>query len=138
MPGSLRPCFSLPPDDITAAFTGSERTVIRTLTLLLLLPLASLSTWRADDWPMWRHDARHSGVTAQPLAERLYLQWVRDYPKQKTAWPDQPLLIHDRVPEPVVAGTTLLFGSARDDTLTALDTRTGAEKWVFQAEGPIR
>jgi WD40 repeat protein len=112
--------------------------VIRSLTFGLLLSLASVSAVRADDWPMWRHDARHSGVSTQPLAEKLYLQWVREIPKQKTAWPDQPLLVHDRVPEPVVLGTTLFFGSVRDDTLTAIETRTGLEKWVFAAEGPIR
>ena len=40
--------------------------------------------------------------------------------------------------QPVVAGKTLYFGSACNDALTALDTETGAEKWRFYADGPIR
>ncbi len=93
---------------------------------------------RAGDWPMWRRDAGHSGSGGDQLAPKLYLQWTREYPRQKTGWLDQPMMVHDRGPEPVVLGTTLFLPSARNDTLTAIDTRTGAEQWVFHADGPIR
>ena len=87
---------------------------------------------------MWRHDAQRTGTARQQLAAKLYLHWSRDYLRQKTAWPDQPMMVFDRVCEPIILGTTLFIGSARNDTLTALDTRTGAEKWTFHADGPIR
>ena len=40
--------------------------------------------------------------------------------------------------EPVVAGTTMYVGSPRNDSVTALDTNSGAEKWRFYADGPVR
>jgi outer membrane protein assembly factor BamB len=40
--------------------------------------------------------------------------------------------------EPVVAGTTLLVGSSRNDRVTALDTETGDQRWRFHSDGPIR
>ena len=106
--------------------------------ILLAALLVCRSQARAEDWPMWRHDAQRTGTARQQLAAKLYLHWSRDHHRQKTAWPDQPMMVFDRVCEPIVMGSTLFVGSARNDTLTALDTRTGAEKWIFQAEGPIR
>jgi len=113
-----------------------EPTVTRHFLLLALFVCAVPA--RADDWPAWRGGAQHAGAAAQPLAGKLHLNWVREFPKQKTAWPDQPMMVHDRCPEPIVLGTTLFLPSARNDTLTAFDTRTGKEKWVFHADGPIR
>ena len=37
-----------------------------------------------------------------------------------------------------VAEKALLFGSSRNDSLTALDTETGVEKWRFYADSPVR
>lgn len=39
---------------------------------------------------------------------------------------------------PVVAGKTLYLGSAHDDSVVALDTASGAEKWRFVTDGPVR
>lgn len=112
----------------------------RTLAPLVLFTLGTLLTGaaRGEDWPMWRHDAQRTATAKQQLAAKLYLQWTRDYPKQKTAWLDQAQMIFDRNYEPVVLGQTLFVGSARHDTMTALDTRTGGEKWTFYTDGPIR
>jgi len=87
---------------------------------------------------MWRHDAQRTATARQQLAAKLYLHWVREYPKQKTAWLDQPQMVFDRNYEPVVLGQTMFVGSARHDTMTALDSRSGAEKWTFYSDGPIR
>lgn len=87
---------------------------------------------------MSRHDAQRSGVSKQALADDLYLEWVREYPPLKTAWADQPKMLFDRAYDPVVMGSTMFVGSSRHDTLAALDTRTGSEKWAFHADGPIR
>src|SRR5262249_33331416 len=92
----------------------------------------------AADWPMWRYDANRSAASPQQLSGTLHLQWVREYPALKPAWPDQPKMQFDAAYEPIVYGKTLYVGSPRDDTVTALDAETGAEKWRFFADGPIR
>jgi outer membrane protein assembly factor BamB len=107
--------------------------VLAALGLLCLSPVA-----RAADWPTWRHDAARSAASPQELPARLHLQWVRAYPALTPAWPDQPKLQFDTIYEPVVAGKTLFVGSSRTDRVTALDTATGAEKWHFHTDGPVR
>jgi hypothetical protein len=42
----------------------------------------------AADWPMARFDACRSGASPQKLADKLHLNWVRDYPALEPAWPD--------------------------------------------------
>ena len=90
---------------------------------------------------MWRCDAQRSATTPDELPEELHLEWTRAYPKLQPAWED--VVNQDRMPfdccyEPIVAGDTLYFGSNRNDRVTALDTRTGEEKWRFYADAPIR
>jgi hypothetical protein len=94
----------------------------------------------AGDWPMWRYDAGRSGVSPHAVAEDLHLQWVRHYPPLQPAFWQvrQERVQFDLGYEPVVSGQTLLVGSSRNDRITALDTRTGEERWRFYAEGPIR
>jgi len=93
------------------------------------------------DWPMWRYDANRSASSPQELPNKLYLQWVREYPQLNQAWEDplnQDLMQFDKVYEPVVLGKTLFVGSSANDRLTAIDTETGTEKWVYYADGPVR
>src|SRR5262245_10959969 len=93
---------------------------------------------RAADWPMWRYDAARAAASPQQLAAELHLQWVRELPPLKPAWPDQPKMQFDAAYEPVVAGKLLYLGSPRDDTITAYDTTTGVERWRFFTDGPVR
>jgi outer membrane protein assembly factor BamB len=44
----------------------------------------------------------------------------------------------DQAYHPVVMGKTLFVASSRNDSVRALDTETGAERWRFHADGPIR
>jgi len=90
------------------------------------------------DWPMWRGDARRSAATEQVLPRALHLQWVRRYPPLEPAWPDEPRMRFDAAYAPVVMGGTMFVGSSRTDSVTALDTETGAETWRFLADGPVR
>jgi outer membrane protein assembly factor BamB len=87
---------------------------------------------------MDRHDARRSASSPQELAPSLHLHWVRHLPPLTPAWPDQPLMQFDAAYSPVVLGNTLFVGSSRDDSVTALDTDTGAERWKFFTDGPVR
>jgi outer membrane protein assembly factor BamB len=92
----------------------------------------------AGDWPMWRYDANRSGASPHELPAKLHLQWVREYRPMMPAWPDQDKMQFDIVREPVVVGQTMYFNSSRYDAMRAIDTRTGADKWTFFVDGPIR
>lgn len=107
----------------------------------ILLALCFNVTTYCVDWPMWRYDAQRSAASPERLPERLYLQWVRDYPKLEQTWDDPlnlDLMQNDKNYEPVVLGKTMFVGSNAYDWMVALDTGTGQEKWVFYADGPIR
>jgi len=93
----------------------------------------------AGDWPMWRYDAQRGNATPNALADNLHLQWERQLPKAKPAWPDtQRKLQFDAAPQPVVLGQRLFVPCTATQTLTAFDTRTGAELWRYFADSPIR
>lgn len=113
-----------------------------TRALVFLLSVAVLSTdlaaLHAADWPMWRYDAQRSAASPQELPAQLHLQWVREYPPQVPAWPDQDKMQFDLAYEPVVAGQTLFLNSSRHDCVRALDVANSREKWCFFADGPIR
>jgi outer membrane protein assembly factor BamB len=102
----------------------------------LVAPPGQLET--AADWPMYRYDAGRTAASPLELPGTLHLQWVRELPPLKPAWPDQVKMQLDAVYEPIVLGKLLLVGSSRTDCLTAYDTATGAEQWRFHVEGPIR
>src|SRR5262245_22843080 len=103
-----------------------------------LIALTSAAQARAADWPMWRHDARRGAASPQQLPDKLHLHWIHELPALKPAWPDQPRMKFDACYEPVVLGKLLFFGSSRDDSVTALDTRTGHQVWRTWLDGPVR
>jgi len=91
----------------------------------------------AEDWPTWRYDAHRSAVSQQRLPDELHLQWTRKYPRVRPAFQTRRLQF-DAGYEPVVMGKTLFIGSACNDSVSAIDTDTGAEKWRFYTDGPVR
>lgn len=92
------------------------------------------------DWPMWRYDAGRSAASPERLPERLHLRWVRQLtPMRPAFWQaHQERLQFDLGYEPVVLGKTMFVGSSANDSLVALDTETGRERWRFYADGPVR
>ena len=114
---------------------------MRTANCITLLTLLIARSGFSGDWPMWRYDAERSGASPSELAPKLYLQWAREYPPQPRAWKEpvnRHRMSYDKCYEPIVMGQTLLFGSARADALIALDTRTGAQRWRYRTDGPVR
>src|SRR5689334_1383894 len=91
-----------------------------------------------NDWPFWRRDAAHTGTTLRALPDRLVLQWTRELPPLQPGWPDQPRVQMDAVYEPVVMGQRMFVPSAREDGVSAYDTRTGEKRWTFFSDGPVR
>lgn len=121
----------------TAACGVRERTATRPLALALLVALAS----PAADWPMWQHDAGRSAATDEQVPDRPTLLWTRQLPPPAPCWEDpvnQDRMPFDRLYEPVVAGTTLVVASNRDDSVSALDTRTGSPLWQAVTDAPVR
>ncbi|MBI5822117.1 MAG: PQQ-binding-like beta-propeller repeat protein [Verrucomicrobia bacterium] len=107
---------------------------------LLVLALLVPASLQAADWPMWRCDAGRTASSGESLPEELHLQWVREYPPLKPAFWQvrQERVQFDLGYEPVVMGRTMFVASSRNDSVTALDAETGAEKWRFYADGPVR
>jgi outer membrane protein assembly factor BamB len=107
-------------------------------TIGTFLALGIPATLVAADWPMWRFDAQRTASSPQVLPAKLHLQWAREYPQLKPAWPEQDRMQFDVAYEPVVAGHTIFLSSSRHDCVRALDTRSGQERWAFYADGPVR
>jgi outer membrane protein assembly factor BamB len=108
------------------------RPAVLGLCLLLLVPLLLLphgNDSRAE---------RLSPGDEPDLPADLHLQWVRDVPPPTPAWPDQPKMPFDSAPRPAVLGHTAFVPSTVTDGLTAYDLETGAERWTFTTEGPVR
>ncbi len=95
------------------------------------------------DWPQYRADAARSGYTAEELAAKLSLRWVRRARHApRPAWVGRSLarsrMRFDWACGVAVAGGACFFGSSADDKLYALDAATGREKWAFFTGGPVR
>jgi len=90
------------------------------------------------DWPQYRCDAGRTAASAQSLPADLYRLWVRELPTPQPAFPTEIRLRYDATYEPVVMGKTMFVPSMVTDSMTALDTETGKQRWQFFTEGPVR
>lgn len=113
---------------------------MKSLPAFLLLFAITLNPCKVEaDWPQFRGDAARSGYTADPLPNRMELQWTYHAPHKPTpAWPTHTRIKFDEAFQPIIVDQTVLFGSSTDDQLYALDLKTGQLKWKFFTEGPIR
>ena len=106
-------------------------------TVFLIWAVVGAACLHAEDWPTWRHDSGRTAATAAELPSTLHPLWSRELPPLKPAFRDVRLQF-DRGYEPVVLGKRLFFSSSFDNSVTALDTDTGAELWKFRTSGPVR
>lgn len=111
---------------------------------MILLPALSFTLGAvAADWPCYQADARRSGVTSDRLAFPLAPAWTHQ-PAQapRPAWPEPGRTLNlqdfDYAFQPVAAGGRVFYGSSADDSVRALDARTGRELWRFTAGAPVR
>lgn len=117
--------------------------------LSLTLQLAALllaATAVAEDWPTFMHDRARSGVSGESLNFPLNELWsytppaepVRAWPSPQAGYNELPKLSFDDATHVAMAGDTVYFGSAVDNGIHAVDARTGAQRWTFFTEGPVR
>jgi len=107
------------------------------LTFLIVVCLSTAQV-RAGDWPQFRYDAGRTAASSRELPANLQLRWTRALPTPRPAFPHEIRLAYDASYEPVVLGRTMFVPSMVTDSVTALDTETGNQRWRFFAEGPVR
>lgn len=108
---------------------------------ICLLRLGSMAL-QASDWPCYQGNAERSGVTSESLAFPLSPAWRYDAARPQPAWPEPGRTMHlmdfDYAVQPVVAGSLVFFGSSADDTVRAIDAKTGQERWRCVTGAPVR
>ena len=111
---------------------------VRPVALLLLLTLLSVPA--AADWPTYRGDAARSGYTPDELPPTLALRWTyRPRHAPQPAWPGRDTRMpFDLAFHVAVADGAVFFGSSADGAVRALDAATGAERWSYFTDGPVR
>jgi outer membrane protein assembly factor BamB len=122
------------------------KSLVCCIACLSLLSVAAL----ADDWPTYAHDAARSAVSAEALAPPLSQDWVfTPLAPPRHAWGDpQPKPIEKNLELPrmrfddafhvAAAGGQVYFGSSTECKVYALDAATGAVRWDFCTEAPVR
>src|SRR5262245_28283832 len=95
------------------------QSVLRTCAAVLAAgaPAAALQAASAEEWPMFRGDAAHTGVAKSPLPAAPRIAWTFDAGK-------------GIVSSPVVGGGRVYFG-CDDSKLYALDARSGELAWSY-------
>jgi len=106
--------------------------------VLAACALAACMPAAAADWPQQRYDAGRTAASPESLPAEMHVQWIRELPPPRPAFPGEVRLRYDATYEPVAAGELLFVPSMVTDSLTALDTETGDVRWRFFAEGPVR
>src|SRR5688572_18310386 len=96
------------------------------ITLPLILTFACwLTSLSAADWPQYRADAERSGYTAEKLPAELSLAWTyKPAHPPMPAWPRDDRMVFDRAHDVVIGGGVLLFGTAAEGRVIALDATT--------------
>lgn len=95
------------------------------------------SAVRADDWPMWRHDAQRSGATQEAIGASMRLRWVRQLPALTPAYHNARLQF-DAGYEPIIRGRMLIVASSLNHSVSGYDIASGRLQWRFYTGGPVR
>ena len=114
--------------------------------ICLLLILGWCVALDAGDWPRYGRDGERSLHSADPLPLPLAKAWVfathapspsfrfdrsGGYEKLET-------VTYDLGCHPIVVGERVFVATSTEDTLYCLERETGAVRWAFTAEGPLR
>jgi hypothetical protein len=136
-------CFPMLDGNVCLAPPGKDKP--QDSTELVKGPAWPAAPQEADysaEWPMFRHDAYHSGGTDVTVPVELQVLWSAavegpDYTRALTAeWSDNPYAA-GRVTAPTIAGGLVFVAHTDTHRLLAIDARTGQERWHFIAGGRI-
>jgi outer membrane protein assembly factor BamB len=107
------------------------------LSLIAFLTLTASAA--AADWPTYRGDAERTGFTAESLPAQLSLSWtyLPTHPPSP-AWPRDDRMLFDRASDVVVSNGVMIFGNSSEGQVIALDAATGALRWTFYTDAPVR
>ncbi|MGD0094255.1 MAG: PQQ-binding-like beta-propeller repeat protein, partial [Planctomycetota bacterium] len=119
---------------------------------LCLLCFAAALTAQANDWPASGHDNARTAAAEEPLRLPLRQAWVHWAAQPPSpAWPAAarqdywhkllnltPSVTYDRVFQVAAARGAVFFASSAGDEICCLDAATGARRWSFVTEGPVR
>jgi len=115
--------------------------------------LLAASMALAEDWPVYRHDIRRSGVTPEAInVSSLKKAWEYRAPvPPQQAWHGpakwdafsgknnlRSMRNYDPVFFTIAVGENVFLGSSVEDAVLCLDAETGREKWRFITDGPVR
>ena len=119
--------------------TGNRIAV--TLAMLLYLVLGGGNA--KADWSTYRGDIARSGATADRVDGPLHLCWTyKPLAAPHPAWPlpaeELPRMHVDNAFHAVVVDGVVYFGSSVTDRVLAVDANSGAIRWSFFTEGPVR
>lgn len=112
------------------------------------LPLLAAS----GDWPTYRADNARSGIQVDPVRPPLTQSWVyKAKQPPRPAWQGEAKWDgwnkvydlrnrqdFDHAFHVVGADGLVYFGSSSEDKVLCLDAKSGAVRWVFYTEGPVR
>jgi outer membrane protein assembly factor BamB len=113
----------------------SRAAVLAVLAVLTALAVAGSPAAAApDDWPMFHHDARHTGVADDTSigaadAARLGLVWQANTGQATNTSP--------AVVDNATLGKRLVYQGDDSGTLSAFDAATGERVWTHRASGDI-
>lgn len=123
-------------------------------TLGALFAWAAVASWaHAGDWPTYQHDNRRSATTDEQFKPKALKEaWRFDSPyAPQPAWygpakwdayaaitPLRSMRNYDPVYHVIAVGDAVYFGSSSDDSVHCIDAATGAERWAFTTDGPVR
>ncbi|HUF64203.1 MAG TPA: PQQ-binding-like beta-propeller repeat protein [Verrucomicrobiales bacterium] len=119
---------------------------------LILTFLLCGATPAGADWPVYAHDNRRSGVTAEPLDLPLRRVWTFESPAPPaTAWTGpakwdaysgnaglQSMRNFDPAFFVTAVAGRVYFGSSVDHSAHCLDAATGERLWIFPTGAPVR
>jgi outer membrane protein assembly factor BamB len=98
----------------------------------------SFSAAVGADWPQWRSDANRSGATGEPGPTEPRRLWRLDFGRPDPAYDHQYRMCADVTYAPVAAEGLAFIPSNVADQVVACDLETGAVRWRFVTEGPVR
>jgi outer membrane protein assembly factor BamB len=100
-------------------------------TFSLMLPFSVYAAYSEDDWPMFLHDAAHSGVTVSEGATELSKLWSYREPDSDSAFVSSAAVVNDMV----YVGSYHVDG--RGGNIYAFNAYTGVKLWNYSTQSPV-